>query len=72
MYNEEKIICTKAELLNFKITLPLAKLDRVGSRLVSNGLIFSDDTAVDFQLVTFSFLSNIRELSIGAKTAKFW
>ena len=27
-------------MLNFKITLPLAKLDVVGSRLVSNGLIF--------------------------------
>ena len=47
LYNEEKRFCTKAELLNFKITLPLAKLNMVGSRLVSNGLIFSDDISVD-------------------------
>ena len=29
LYNEEKLSCTKAELLNFKITLPFAKLDVV-------------------------------------------
>ena len=45
--NEEKVLCTKAELLNFKITLPLAKLYIVGSRLVSNGLFFSDNILVD-------------------------
>ena len=28
------------QLLNFNITLPLAELDMVSSRLVSNGLIF--------------------------------
>ena len=43
----------------------------VGSRLVSNGLIFSDDIPVDIQLVTLSLLSIINELSIGAKTKKF-
>ena len=53
IYNEEELFCTKIELINFKITLPLAKLDIVGSRLVSNGLIFSDDIPVDIQLVTF-------------------
>ena len=40
----------------------------VGSRLVLNGLIFADDIPVDIQLVTFLFLSNISELSIGPKT----
>ena len=37
LYDEEKAFCIKTELLNFKITLPLTKLDMVGSRLVSNG-----------------------------------
>ena len=40
LYNEEKVYCTKRELLNFKFTLPLAKLDNVGSWSVSNGLFF--------------------------------
>ena len=62
---------TKTELLNFKFTLPLVKLDIVGSKPVSNGLIFSDDIPVNIQLVTFFFLSNIRELSNGTKTRKF-
>ena len=47
LYNKEKIFCTKTDPLNFKVTLPLVKLDMVGSRLVSNGLIFSNDTPVD-------------------------
>ena len=34
--NKEKNFCTKLELSTFKFTLPLAKLDIVGS----NGLIF--------------------------------
>ena len=34
IYNEEELFCTKTELLNFKVTLSLAKLDMVGSRLV--------------------------------------
>ena len=51
LYNVEEFFCTKAELLNFKITLPLAKLDMVGSRLVSSSLIFSGDTLVDILLV---------------------
>ena len=53
LYNEEEHFYTKTELLNFKITPPLGKLDMVGSRLVSNGLIFSDNIPVDSQLVTF-------------------
>ena len=76
LYNVEKLFCTKAELLNFKFTLkplnlPLAKLDIVSSRPISNGLIFSDDILVNIQLVTFLLLSNIRELSNGVKTRKF-
>ena len=43
LYSEQEFFCTKTEFLNFKVTLPLAKLDTVGSRLVSSGLIFSDD-----------------------------
>ena len=64
LYNEEKRFCTKTELLIFKFTLPLAKLDIVSSRPVLNGLIFLDDISIDIQLVTFLLLSNIRELSI--------
>ena len=51
--NEEKPFGTKAGLLNVKITLPLTKLKIVGSRLGSNGKIFSDHTTFDIQLVTF-------------------
>ena len=40
LYNEEERFCPKTELLTFKITLTLAKVDMVGSNLVSNGLIF--------------------------------
>ena len=40
LYNKEKLFCTKTEMLNFKITVTLAKLDMVASRLVTNGLIF--------------------------------
>ena len=53
LYNEEERFCTKTELLTFKITLTLAKVDMVGSNLVSNGLIFRDDILVDTQLVTY-------------------
>ena len=41
----------------------------LASRLVSNGLIFSDDIPVDTQLVTFFLLSNISKLNIGAKNS---
>ena len=58
-------------MLNFKITLPLAKLDMIGSRLVSNGLILSDNVPVDIYLVTFFSLLNIRELRIGTETRNF-
>ena len=71
LYNEEEIFCTITELLNFKITLPLTKSDMIGSRLVSNGLIFSDDIPIDIQVVTFLLLSNISDLSVGEKTKKF-
>ena len=68
---KKKFFCTKTELLNFKFTLPLTKLDMVGSRLLSNGLILSDDIDVNIHLVTFLLLSNIRELSIGQKLEIF-
>ena len=54
-------------MLNFKTTLPLAKLDMVSLRLIWNGLVFSDDIPGDIQLVTVLLLSNTRELSIGVK-----
>ena len=66
LYNEEEHFCTKTGLLNFKITLPLAKLDVVGSRFLSTSSIFLDDILVIIQLVTFL----ISELSIEAKTKK--
>ena len=66
----KKLFCTKTELLDFKITLPLVKLDMVGSRLSPNGLFFSDDIPGYIQLLTFLLLSNISELSIEAKTKK--
>ena len=68
---KKKFFALKIKLLNFKVTLPLAKLDVVGSRLVSYGLIFSDEILVDIQLVTLLLLSNIIELSIVAKIKKF-
>ena len=71
LYNEEELFCTKTGLLYLKITLPFAKLDIAGSRLLSNCLIFSDDIPVDIQLITFSLIANIMELNIGAKTRKF-
>ena len=70
LYNKEKLFCTKTEMLNFKITVTLAKLDMVASRLVTNGLIFLDGIPVNIQLVTFSLLSIISELEIGIKTQK--
>ena len=63
--------CIKAELLIFYITVPLDKLDMVGTRLVSNCLIFANDIPVNTQLLTILLLSNTRELTIEAKTQKF-
>ena len=68
LYNEEEL---KTELLNSKITLWLA-IDMVDSRLISIGLISSGGVPVGIQLATYLFPSNISELSIGAKTTKFW
>ena len=66
-----KFLYTKSELLNFKITLPLAKLDMLRSRLVSNNLIFSDEIQANIKLATFLLLCNISELSIRVKTKNF-
>ena len=71
LYNEEELFCIKIELLNFKIIQPIAKLDMVGSKLVSNGLIFLDDILFNIQLVILLLLFNITELNIRAKTKKF-
>ena len=43
LYNEEESFFTKTKLLDFKVTLPLAKVDMVSSRLLLNGFIFSGD-----------------------------
>ena len=40
LYNEKELLCTKTELLNLRVTLPLTKLDMIDARLGSNGLIF--------------------------------
>ena len=53
------------------ITLPLAIFEMIGSRFLSNYLIFLDNISADIHLVTFLWLSNISEVSIGAKTRKF-
>ena len=67
--NEEKLFYTKIEWLNFKITtLPLAKLEMVGLRLVSDDLIFSDDIK---SKISYFIAIHICELYIGAKTKKF-
>ena len=50
LYKEEEKF---PELLNLKITLPLAKLDMVDSRLASNGLILTDEHPVNIQPATF-------------------
>ena len=71
LYNEGGLFSTRTELFNFKITLPLTQLDMVSSRLVSNGLIFSDAIPVNIQLVTFLLLLTVSELSTGVKTKKF-
>ena len=47
-------------MLNCKITLPLPKLDIFSSRLVSNGLIFSDNIPFNNQLATLLLLFSIR------------
>ena len=53
LYTGGEFFCTKTEFLNFKITLPLARLDMVGLRLVLKSLTLTDDILVDIQLATF-------------------
>ena len=69
-YNEEDFFCTKTELLDFRLTLPLAKLVMIEGRLVSNGLIISGESEADIHSVIFLLLPNVIELSIGAKLKK--
>ena len=71
LYNEEKFFCTKMDLLNFMLTLTLAKLDMVSAKLGSNGLILMGNTPVNIQLVTFLLSSSVIELNTGAKTKRF-
>ena len=65
LFTEEERFWIKTELLNFKITLPLAKLDMVGSRLVS---YFFRWYSSQYPVSDFLLWSNVNELSIGAKT----
>ena len=58
-------------MLNFNFPLPLAKLDIVSLKQISNGSIFLDDIEVNIQLVTFLLLSDIKEITLGAKIRKF-
>ena len=71
LYNEEERFCSKTDLLNFKITLPLATLNMVSSNLVSNDLTFSDNIWVAIPLVTCLLLFSIWEPSFGTKTKQF-
>ena len=68
---EKEFVYIKTELLSFRFTLALAKLDMIDERLVLNGSSFSGDTSVNVQLVTFLLLSSVKELRIGTKTKKF-
>ena len=76
LYNEElqwRLFCTKTDLLlTFKITELLAKLQMVGSRLVSNDLFFFRWYSTRYPVSNFVLLSSISELSIGAKIEKLW
>ena len=65
-----KKICTKTDLLNFKLILLLAKSVMVETRLISNGLNLLGDIINDNQLITFLLVSNISEQSIELKTKK--
>ena len=61
----KKKISTKIEFLNFKITLPLVKLETRQSKLVLNGLKFWNDIPINIQLVAFLLTANISKLRIG-------
>ena len=50
----------KNRVVNFGVTLALAKLGTLGPRLLSNVILFSDDIPVEFS-----------ELSIGVQNQKF-
>ena len=61
LYNKKHVFCNKTEWSNFMVTLLLAKLGIVGSKLLSNSYSSPDDTPVIFS-----------ELSIGVKNKKFY
>ena len=47
LYDEQELFSATTELLNFKMTLPLSKLDMDASRLESSGFKFSMDILVN-------------------------
>ena len=57
----------KIKLLYNEETLPLAKWNMISSRLVPNGLFFSDDTPVDIQLETFFCYFILGNWALGEK-----
>ena len=72
LYNGKEFPCTKTDLLNFMLTLPLSKLDIISARIEPNDVILSGDIPDDIQCVTFLLsLPNVNKLSIGEKTMKF-
>ena len=70
LYMEDELFYIKTELINFRLTVPLAKLYIISARLGPNSLIFSDDSLVDIQLVTFLLLFKVSELNIRTKIKK--
>ena len=58
---------TEIKLLNFKITPLLARLDIVGSRLVSHSLTYLHDIPIDIELVTFSCNPVLVKYALGQK-----
>ena len=61
---KSNFFCTERELLNIRITLPSAKLDMVGSRLVSNDLLFLVRVS-QYPVSNVLLLSYVRTPSIG-------
>ena len=53
------------------LILSLAKIDIIGTRVGSSGLMFCDDISVNIQLVSFLLVSHMSQLSTGAITKKF-
>ena len=52
LYGGKEFCSTKTELINFMLALPSTKVDMIGARLGSNGLMFFGDIPLYIQLVT--------------------